>query len=578
MTRYWWQKSLDRSSGRRPRWVMASGAALLTAFLIGCDSDRPSGGVLAEPDPIGGPPLVRRLTESQYRATVADIFSPDIPVTARFERGVRSEGLIAVGTSRAGFSPFSVEQYHTAARGVASEVVSAERRETLLPCLPESEEVFDESCVRDFVTHYGPLLLRRSLSEEEVASYIDVAREGFSLLGGFYEGVEHLLVGLMVSPEFLNRIERTDPASRNAGIQQLDAYSKATRLSFFLTNSSPDLELLRAASAGELETDEGLERQVDRLLESPRFEDSVRAFFRDMLEFDLFEDLAKDSTIYPAFNSEVAADAQEQTLRTIAHHLIEQKGDYRDLFTTRDAFLTRALGIVYRVPVPTRNGWEHATFPTYTERAGIQSHISFLALHSHPGRSSPTLRGTALREVFLCQIVPDPPPDVDFSAVDFESADMSLPTAKDRLRRHNEDPSCAGCHLITDPPALTLEKFDGLGSYRTHENGVLIDTDGSLDGMDFDSPLGLAQALHDHPETPRCLVEKMYRYAVGRDTVWKERAYMDWLISNFSLNDYQIPELMRIIALSDNFFAIQSPDTTDNYQYTGVYADQEDRI
>ena len=570
MIKRWWQSFANNSF----RWLVTGWLVLLTAALMGCDGGGSSSAdVTAEPDPIGGPPLVRRLTESQYRATIADIFDPGIPVTARFERGVRSEGLIAVGTSVAGFSPFSIEQYHSAAQSVAAEVVSAEWRDTLLPCQPESERIFDEHCARDFIAHYGPLLLRRSLSEEEADSFVEVAREGFSLLGGFYDGLQHLLVGLMVSPEFLNRIEQVDSTTLNAGVQRLDAYSKATRLSFFLTNSSPDSELLRAASAGELETREGLTRQVDRLLASPRFEDAVRAFFEDMLEFDLFEDLSKDSTIYPAFNSTVAADAQEQTLRTITHHLIDQQGDYRDLFTTRDAFLTRALGIVYRVPVPARNDWEHTEFPEYTERAGIQSHISFLALHSHPGRSSPTLRGTALREVFLCQIVPDPPPDVDFSAVDFESADMSLPTAKDRLRRHNEDPSCAGCHLITDPPALTLEKFDGLGIHRTHENGVLIDTSGSLDGMDFNSPEGLAQALHDHSETPRCLVEKMYRYAVGRDTVWKERAYMDWLISNFRSNDYQIPELMRTIAQSDNFFAIQAPNEPHNDQYTAIHAD-----
>jgi len=551
--------------------------AVLVTALGGCGEESVQRAVIAEPYPVGGPPLVRRLTESQYRATVADIFGADIPVTARFERGVRSEGLIAVGTSRAGFSPFSIEQYHVAARGVAAEVVSAKHRDTLLPCLPEPH-MFDESCVSAFLTQYGPLLLRRALSPDEVEGYVEIAREGFLRLGDFYSGLEHLLVGLMVSPEFLYRVERVDAATLDAGIQELDSYSKASRLSFFLTNASPDRELLRAAEAGELETREGLARQVDRLLASPRFEETVRAFFEDMLEFDLFEDLSKDSTIYPAFNSEVAEDAREQTLRTIVHHLLDEQGDYRDLFTTRDAFLTRALGVVYRVPVPTRDGWEHSRFPEYTERAGIQSHISFLALHSHPGRSSPTLRGTALREVFLCQIVPDPPPDVDFSAVDFDTANVSMPTARDRLKRHNEEPACAGCHLITDPPALTLEKFDGLGAHRTHENGVLIDTTGSLDGIDFDSPQGLAQALHDHPETPRCLVEKLYRYAVGRDTVWQERAYMDWLIKNFSLSNYQVPELMRTMALSNNFFAIQTTDEPQSDQYSAIRADQEDRI
>ena len=89
---------------------------------------------------------------------------------------------------------------------------------------------------------------------------------------------------------------------------------------------------------------------MERLLASPRFINSVRAFFTDMLELDLFDELAKDPGIYPAFNSTVAADAREQVLRTITGHLIDQGRDYRDLFITRDTYLTRTLGIIYRMP------------------------------------------------------------------------------------------------------------------------------------------------------------------------------------------------------------------------------------
>jgi hypothetical protein len=282
-----------------------------------------------------------------------------------------------------------------------------------------------------------------------------------------------------------------------------------------------------------------------------------------MLEFELFDDLAKDSTIYPAFNSDVAADAQEQTLRTITYHLIEGQGDYRDLFSLRETFLTRSLGIVYRLPVPTRSGWEKTVLPEEEGRAGIQSHVSFLALHSHPGRSSPTLRGEAIRNIFLCQEVPDPPADVDFSIVQDPSADY-MPTARDRLHAHNTEPACSGCHKIMDPPGLALENFDGLGAFRTHENSALIDTSGFLDGAVYEDAEGLAQALREHPETPRCLAEKLYRFAVGRDTEWGERDYMDYLIEVFATSEYRVPALMRAIALSDNFFAISPQGHFEN--------------
>lgn len=549
-------KDRDRLRGlrgviaRRRRTAMV---ACLTAAigLAGCGGSGP------EPDPVGGPALMRRLTESQYRATIGDIFGPDIPVTGRFERGLRTEGLIAIGTGESGISAFSVEQYHVAAQGVAAEVLSPKRRETFVPCKPRPGPGFDANCASRFIEKYGTRLFRRPLTQEETARYAGVARLAYLRLGDFYGGLEFALTGLMVSPEFLLRIERTEPDPDNPHLLQLDDYSKATRLSYFLTNSGPDEELLRAAGAGELDEPEGIKRQVDRLIASPGFERVVRAFFEDMLRFDLFDDVAKDPAIYPAFNSDVAADAKEQTLRTITHHLLEKDGDYRKLFTTRETFLTRPLGIIYRLPVPTRNGWEKTEFPEDSARAGIHTHVSFLTLNAHPGQSSPTLRGKAIRETFLCQEVPDAPPSVDFSVV--QGSHDAKPTARDRLVIHMTQPACAGCHKVMDPPGFTLENFDGIGTFRTHENEALIDASGSLDGPQFDTVEGLGQALHDHPETPRCLVERLYRFAVGRDTVWDERAYMDYLIKAFQARGYRIRDLMRTIALSENFFAIAAP-------------------
>jgi hypothetical protein len=126
-----------------------------------------------------------------------------------------------------------------------------------------------------------------------------------------------------------------------------------------------------------------------------------------------------------------------------------------------------------------------------------------------------------------------------------------------------------------DPVGLALENYDGLGLFRSHENGALIDASGFLDGMSYQDGEGLARALRDHPETPRCVVEKMYRFAVGRDTVWYERAYMDYLIAAFRDGDYRIPGLMRSIALSDNFFAIAAP-AGDPDGYSVAQADRRD--
>lgn len=513
---------------------------------------------ITEPEPAGGSAVMRRLTESQYRATIADVFAPDVPIAGRFERGLRENGLIAVGTSHGGMSAFSFEQYDASARGIAAHVTSEKRRAQFVPCQPKAETAFDRACAAKFVDTYGLKLFRRPLARDERDRFIELVRTTQQRLGGFHQGLEYALVGMLQSPHFLLRVERIEPDPNRPGHQRLDAWSRATRLSYFLTDSTPDDELLRAAGSGDLDNAAGLARQVDRLLASAKLQGAVKAFFWDMLHFDGFNDLFKDPTIYPAYNSDVARDAQEQTLRTIASHLVAEQGDYRDLFTTRKTWLTRPLGILYRLPVTTRNGWERAEYPLGSNRSGILTDISMLALHSHPGRSSPTLRGKSLREVFLCQKVPDPPGNVDFTAVQNATSTPGS-TARIRLAAHNESPACAGCHKLTDPIGFTLESFDGAGTFRAKENGAVLDLSGSLDGTDFDGAVGLGKAMHDNPVVPACFSEKLYRSAVGREVAKAEEPFIEYLTAVFDEQGYRVPQLMRAIALSKTFYAASSP-------------------
>ena len=539
---------------------LGAALGLLLAGGIGAaqQSAAPAAAPAVEPKVGGSPPVMRRLTESQYRATIADVFGPDVPIAGRFERGLRENGLVAIGTSHGGMSAFSFEQYDASARGIAADVLSEKKRDQFVPCKPKSASAFDKKCATQFVDTYGLKLFRRPLAGAERKAFVETARVAQAKLGDFYKGLEYALVGLLESPHFLLRMERTEADPKVKGVVRLDAWSKATRLSYFLTNSTPDAELLRAAGVGELDTDAGLAKQVDRLLASPKLQGAVRAFFWDMLQFDGFNDLFKDPMIYPAYNSVVARDAQEQTLRTIVGHLVDARGDYRDLFTTRTTWLTRPLGIIYRMPVATRNGWEKAEYPVDSRRSGILTDISMLALYSHPGRSSPTLRGKSIREIFLCQKVPDPPANVNFAVVQ-DAVNKPGSTARMRLAEHNENPVCAGCHRLTDPMGLTLESFDGAGTFRAKENGAELDLNGSLDGHDFQAATGLGQAMHDNPSVPQCLVNKLYRSAVGRDEAEEEAAYLEYLYGAFEANGYRLPELMRAIALSKTFYAVSPP-------------------
>jgi hypothetical protein len=268
-----------------------------------------------------------------------------------------------------------------------------------------------------------------------------------------------------------------------------------------------------------------------------------------MLHFDYFAQLTKDPVLYPAVNSNVIIDLQEQVLRSVVEHIATRDADYRELFTTRQTFMTRALGPIYRLPISGDGDWVPYVFPEQVDRQGIQSLAGFLALNSHPGRSSPTLRGKALREVLLCQKVPEPPGNVSFDQ--FNGPDAARKTARQRLTLHNQNPVCAGCHKITDPMGFALENFDGAGQHRDTDGGLPLDLSGELDGKRFSSNAELGRALSESKAATSCLVRRMLSYATGYAV--GTSALVPYFHDRFAENNYRIRDLMRAIVLSNSF-------------------------
>jgi hypothetical protein len=153
--------------------------------------------------------------------------------------------------------------------------------------------------------------------------------------------------------------------------------------------------------------------------------------------------------------------------------------------------------------------------------------------------------------------VPNPPGNVDFSR--FESADAQKKTARERLAMHSTNAACAGCHKITDPIGLALENLDGIGQYRTTENGAVIDASGTLDGVPFNDAAGLGRAMRDNPATTSCVVQRLASYALGRNAAGGDKPYVDYLNQTFARDDYDFLELLRRVALSETLFAVRPP-------------------
>jgi len=554
-----------RKNGLLSRALMGSAAGIVAVGLMGCSEAGTDRQVASTPaaQPVkyeGTSSRVRRISPEQYANTVHYIFGRDIEVGNPFAPLRRTDGLIATGAASAGVTTGELQQLQRSAATIAAQVIdkgnieqkTPSRRDFLIPCKPVDVTTADDACAMKFISQTSRLLYRRPLPQERVVQLVANAHKGANDLKDFYAGLGTVLEGMLIDPKVLLIADVTEPDPKNSGKQRLDAYSLASRLSFFLWNAAPDDAVLKAAERGDLFDAKKRAKVVDMMLASPRVEDGVRAFFDDMFGFEDFGNLAKDPTIYPMMTGAVIKDAREQTLRTLVEHLLVEQKDYRDIFTSRKTFMSPALATVYQVP--TKPGWVPYEFPEGSPRVGLLTQISFLALHAHPARSSPTYRGKALRERLLCQRVPPPPANVDFSAL--ENPDPRLRTARERLQAHSENPVCGGCHKITDPMGLVLENFDGAGRFRTTEKGANIDSSGALDGKQIETVSGLGQAMHDHPALTSCLVRRMYSYGTGGPLSRGDNPAVEALNKAFGESGYRLPGLLRMIATSEAFYEV----------------------
>ena len=437
------------------------------------------------------------------------------------------------------------------ARGIAAQVFDPSHRASFVPCQPKAITAPDDACTAQTLTTIGRYLLRRPMLPAETTSYTAMAHAAALRTGSFYGGLELALAAMLVSPEFLYVVETAEPDPAHPGELRLDSYSRAARLSFLLWNTTPGRALLDAAANNTLTDPAILRATAESMVKSPRLEQGVRAFFADMLLFEKFDELAKDAIVYPRFNPDVAKAMPEQIQRMIVDHLVTRHGDYRDLFTTPNSFLTRTLGPLYYVPVKARVGWEPYSFAPGDDRAGLLGQAGFLAIYSHSGRSSPTIRGKAVRELLLCQPVPNPPGNVNFTVVQ-DTKNPLYRTARARLVAHATDPSCSGCHKITDPIGLALEGFDGAGSHRKQENGQDIDLTGEIEGItgqraSFRGATGLGKVLAADPALHQCAASRALEYAIGRP-VDDQAAEVAQLDTAFAASGYRFPELMLAAA------------------------------
>jgi hypothetical protein len=412
--------------------------------------------------------------------------------------------------------------------------------------------VSDAACRDRFIREFGRNSLRRPLTEREVQRYAGLFGAEARRSGAFLAGAQVVIEAMLQAPAFL--FQGAKP----------DRYARAEQLSYFLWDTMPDEGLFRAAAAGELATMSGLEKQVRRMLRDPHAREAVDEFVSQWLRFDRVLGAVRDRRTYPRYTPELGMSMTEET-RRLAAHLAWNDRNFMELFTADYGFLNSDLAALYRLSRPAEE-FGLVRFRPDADRAGILGGGTFLTLTSKPEETSPTARGLFIREQFLCQDVPSPPPGTNMN---LPPLDESKPqNNRDRLLAHQVNPNCRSCHAIIDPIGFGLERFDAIGQRRdqqtitffpTRENRnqrevtaqVPIDPKGIVAGIpnsEFSSPKELGALLAANDECQRCVVRQLFRYAFGRREVPTDRPVIDRAFHAFRDSQFRFQEL--IIALA----------------------------
>jgi hypothetical protein len=485
-------------------------------------------------EPVPGP--MRRLTVAQYHNSIADIFGADVLVRTPLEVDETTERFLSIGASKVGTSETGVSQYRDAAFDVAAQVF--ERRDDyplLASCQPASAA---DACVRAFLEHYGTMLWRRPLSTAEIDRYAALVDAPYEEGVNPELGLQYALAGLVESPNFIYIVQvgEDDPAS---DLTRFTSVEMASRLSFFLWDSTPDAALLDAAIAGELVYVDAIAEQTARMLQSPRAEGLAARFFAEAWNVDDLDAADKNAALYPDWN-EARVALYKQEFERVLGRIVGEHADIRAIFDGKETLVDPALAELYGLPAPT-----DPEAPTMLDetRWGLLTSGAVLAANSPSDRTSPTFRGKFIFERLLCKEVPPPPDNVDDVLPDDEPGAPPT-TTRQKLEQHRDDPVCAACHALIDPMGLTLENYDAVGAWRTEDNGWPVDPSTEFGGQQFSGVADLATWLAAEPDVVECIAQNLLGYAAGREVGSDEDDTLDVLSAALTDANHDLNELV----------------------------------
>jgi hypothetical protein len=404
------------------------------------------------------------------------------------------------------------------------------------------------ACARKIVESLERRGYRRPPAEAETQRLLKLVAMVRKQGDSFDEGIRIALQAILVSPEFLFRIEK-DPAT-GGGAYRIGDYELASRLSYFIWSSMPDEELLQLADRHQLGRQAVLEAQVKRMLRDEKAVNLVDDFAAQWLDLRALDRKKPDAVKFPMLDDEILGAMRRETLLFVGEILRDDR-NLLELVNGKFTYLNGPLARYYGIRGV--DGYEFRRVPLEgTERGGILTQGSILTLTSYATRTSPVIRGKWVLDNLLGAAPPPPPPDVPALEATNPGKEISV---RARLEQHRANPACAVCHKQMDPIGFGLENFDAAGAFRTKEGKFDVDSSGTLpDGRTFTGANGLRDILMSQSEAfTRNLTAKMLTFALGRGLEKSDGATVDEINRRLNANGNRLSVLVTAIAESEPF-------------------------
>jgi hypothetical protein len=429
-------------------------------------------------------------------------------------------------------------------------------RRKIFLCRPASSSQETE-CARRILSDLVRRAYRRPSTGEDMEDLIPFYASGRAE-GSFDLGIQRALERLLVSPQFLFRIEREPRGVGPNTATVVSPIELASRLSFFLWGSIPDDELLDTAVKGTLKDPAVLEKQVRRMLADPRSESLVTSFAAQWLFLGDVPLKEPDPLLFRHFDVSLRQAMVRETELFLDSVLRADQSVLR-LLDADYTFLNERLAEHYGIPNVKGSDFRRVTFPQGSPRGGLLGHGSILMLTSYPTRTSPVLRGKYVLENLLAAPPPPPPPDVPALSTAGEKRGESL-TLRDAMVQHRANPACSGCHSAMDPIGFAMEKFDAIGRWRERDADKAIDSSGVLPGgRAFDGVDGLKKVLLGQPELfVGAFTEKLMMYALGRNVQYYDMPAVRKIVRDSEKQGYTFLSLVLNLVKSAPFQMRQS--------------------